>query len=186
MFTIVSVARLDWAKGYEFSIDALALVRDAGISFIYQIIGDGKYKEAIEFSVKQHGLDKCVTFVGSVPRNKVTEFLRQADIFLHLAVEEGFCNAVLEAQAIQLPVVVSDAGGLPENVDDGITGFVVPRRNSRAAADKIIELARNRDLRVRMGQAGRQRVEERFDLSSQIQKFESLYNAIMSRSEPQT
>jgi colanic acid/amylovoran biosynthesis glycosyltransferase len=101
-----------------------------------------------------------------------------ADIMVHAAVEEGFCNAVIEAQAMELPVVTSDAGGLPENVEDGVTGFVVPRRNAEAMAEKIIELARDASLRQRLGAAGRARALERFDLDRQAAAFVRLYTEL--------
>lgn len=83
--------------------------------------------------------------------------------------------AVVEAQAMQLPVVASDAGGLPENVEDGRTGFIVPRRDPVALADKLAVLATDADLRRRMGAAGRTRVENCFSLPRQIAAFDRFY-----------
>ncbi|MCG8459465.1 MAG: glycosyltransferase [Holophagales bacterium] len=105
--------------------------------------------------------------------------LRQADIFLHLAVSEGFCNAVLEAQASGVPVVASDAGGLPENVANGETGILVPAREPGAAADALARLARDPDLRRRMGEAGCRRARQHFHLETQLTAFEDLYHRVL-------
>jgi len=180
VLNILSVGRLDWAKGYEFALDAIALVRTAGIRVQYTILGEGSFKEAILFAAQQHGLLESgdVTFVGAVPREQVLNYYAKADIFLHAALEEGFCNAVIEAQAMGLPCVVSDAGGLPENVEDGITGFVVPRRNPTAMAEKLLLLVGDPEVRKQMGEAGRRRVADRFDLRDQIRKFRDFYEQL--------
>ncbi|NDJ35770.1 MAG: glycosyltransferase, partial [Chloroflexi bacterium] len=103
------------------------------------------------------------------------------DVLLHLAWSEGFGNAPLEAQAMGVPVVASDAGGLPENIADGVTGFIVPRRDPAAAAEKLALLARSPDLRARMGQAGRARVRAAFTLDRQIAAWVRLYGAVVAQ-----
>ena len=102
-------------------------------------------------------------------------------MFLHAAVSEGFCNAVLEAQAMKLPVVCSDADGLPENVADGETGFVVPRRDPQALAQKLALLANNPALRQRMGEAGRRRVLKHFQIGEQIGRFSRFYEETLAK-----
>jgi len=106
-----------------------------------------------------------------------------ADVFLHAAVSEGFCNAVLEAQAMELSVVCSDAGGLAENVSDGKSGYVTPRRCPEVVAEKLALLARDPKLRQRMGQAGRQRVMTEFGLEDQVAQFEALYANVLQTSD---
>lgn len=180
---LLSVGRLDWKKGYEFALQAGALLRARGVAFEYRIVGDGDYLEALTFCRHQLGLDDVVTFVGAIPREGVREQMQWADIFLHSAVSEGFCNAVLEAQAMQLPVVSSDADGLPENVVDGVTGFVVSRRDASAMAEKVQQLCHEPTLRQKMGQAGQERVRTLFNLPTQIEAFMALYERVegMSR-----
>ena len=82
---------------------------------------------------------------------------------------------------MEIPVVVSDAGGLPENVEDGVTGFVVPRRDPDAMAAKLIQLARDPDLCRKLGRAGRERARKHFDISKQVHEFVSLYESLASR-----
>jgi colanic acid/amylovoran biosynthesis glycosyltransferase len=179
---ILSVGRIAWAKGYEFAIDAVRQMRDAGVTVHYTILGAGPYEEAIHFAARQNGLlqNGTVTFAGAVGREATTAYYRQSDIFLHAALEEGFCNAVIEAQAMALPVVTSDANGLPENVADGVTGFVVPRRDPQALADKLLLLARDPKLRARLGQAGRERAITHFNLRNYTPQFLQLYQDVLA------
>ena len=98
-------------------------------------------------------------FLGEMPQEKILEEMRGADVFLHSAVSEGFCNAVIEAQSMGLPVVCSDAGGLPENVSDGKTGYVVPRRQPAALAEKLALLSSDPQFKdFRWGRPARERV----------------------------
>lgn len=179
---ILSVGRLEWKKGYEYALQAIRLMRDRGFDVEYHIVGDGQYLEAVAFCRHQLGLEDCVCLLGAQPRERVREQMLRADIFLHAAVSEGFCNAVLEAQAMRLPVVCSDAGGLPENVLDGVTGFVVPRRDPEALAEKLALFAADPELRWQMGQAGRERVCDRFNLGQQISAFAEFYQTVESLS----
>ncbi len=175
---IISVGRLAWAKGYEFALDAVARLRAQGVSFHYTIYGAGPYEEPVRFAIQQLGLAEHVTLAGTRRREQMPEVLAGADIMLHAALEEGFCNAVIEAQSMELPVVTSDAGGLPENVEDGVTGYVVPRRDARALAEKLSVLARDPALRATMGRAGRARALARFDLERQAEAFVRLYREL--------
>jgi colanic acid/amylovoran biosynthesis glycosyltransferase len=178
---ILSVGRLEWKKGYEFAFQAITQLLDAGVPCDYHIVGDGAYLEPLAFARHQLGLDEVVKFLGAQPREKVREELLWADLFLHAAVSEGFCNAVLEAQAMQVPVVCSDADGLSENVAHGVTGFVVPRRDPAALAERMRQLAISPELRERLGIAGRERVTHSFRLSDQVNQFEAFYQRILDR-----
>jgi glycosyltransferase involved in cell wall biosynthesis len=116
-----------------------------------------------------------VRLLGSRPREAVLDQIRAADVFVHASVSEGFSNGLLEAQAMELPAVSSDADGARENLCDGETGFVVPRRDPEALADKVLLLAREPELRLRMGRAGRRRVLKHFRPQDQTDAFLELY-----------
>lgn len=178
---ILSVGRLEWKKGYEYALQAARILDERGIPFEYQVIGDGRYREPLAFTRHELGLADRVTFLGARPHEDVVAAMNWADIFLHASVSEGFCNAVLEAQAMRLPVVASDADGLPENVADGHTGYIVPRRDPAALAEKLAALAADGDLRREMGAAGRARVENCFSLSQQIADFDRFYRDMVDR-----
>lgn len=181
---ILSVGRLDWKKGYEYALEAVRLLTEQGVHCKYRIVGDGEYLEAVAFTRHQLGLEEVVELCGALPPAGLGGELIWADLFLHSALSEGFCNAVLEAQSMMLPVVCSDAGGLSESVSDSVSGFVVPRRQPQALAEKMALLARDPELRQRMGLAGRQRVQANFSLPDQLDSFESLYRALLASHRP--
>ena len=137
---IVTAARLHWIKGLDYTLEALALVKEKGIQFHYTIIGEGLEKERLQFLVHQLELGNEVTFAGKLNPEEVKKELQKAEVYLQYSHQEGFCNAVLEAQAMGKICIVSDADGLKENVVDTITGFVIPKRNPLYLASKIMEV----------------------------------------------
>jgi glycosyltransferase involved in cell wall biosynthesis len=175
---LVSVGRLHWKKGYDYALRAVRTLLDEGKDVRYHIIGDGPHREAVVYDVHDLGLQDVVTMLGSQPATRIREEMQWADVFLHAATSEGFCYAAVEAQAMSLPVVTSDADGLPENVEDGVTGFVVPRRDAIALARGLSALACDASLRVRMGMAGRERALARFAVDTEIGGFERLYQDV--------
>ena len=176
---ILSVGRLDWRKGYDYALQAVRLLIEQGIACEYRIVGEGEYLEAVAFARHQLGLEHSVELLEAQSPPEVKKQMLWADILLHASVSEGFCNAVLESQSMELPVVCTDAGGLPENVSDNETGFVVPRRDPAQLADRMLLLARDPELRARLGNAGRRRVLARFALETQIAEFGALYNQVL-------
>lgn len=179
---IVSVGRLTWEKGYEYAMEAIRLLTGKGVRVELRIIGSGGMLESLAFARHQLGVESSIQFLGARTRAQVRQEMLAADVFLCASVSEGFGNAVIEAQGLALPVVCSDAGGLPENVSDGETGFVVPRRDAQSMAEKLAELARDPALRRRMGAAGRLRVVERFQLDDQMRAFDGLYGRVAAGS----
>ena len=177
-FRILSVGRLEWKKGYEYTLEAVKLLQERGIECEYRIIGDGSYFQQLAFACQQFGVAEQVSFLGACSPADVRNQMEWADALAHSAISEGFCNVVIEAQCMSLPVVCSDAGGLPENVQHDCTGFVVPRRSAREMADRLELLARNPELTRRMGQAGRTRAVRQFGIEKQIDQFISMYEQV--------
>lgn len=176
---ILSVGRIVWQKGYEHALEAVRLLRGAGISVEHRIVGEGRYSEAVAYARHEMGLEDSVSLLGGVSPAAVRGEMLWADVFLHSAVSEGFCNAVIEAQAMELPVVCTDASGLAENVDDGVTGFVVPRRDPESLARGVSRLVVDPSLRERLGRAGRRRVLELFRIGDQIAAFDRAYARLL-------
>jgi colanic acid/amylovoran biosynthesis glycosyltransferase len=172
---LLSVGRLHWVKGYDHLLDAIGLLRDRGLSVEHRIVGDGDLWEAMHWWRHQLDLDREVQLLGAVGPDEVADHLRWADVFVHASTSEGFCNAVLEAQAHGVPVVTSDADGLPENVVDGRTGIVVPRRDPASMSTAIAELAGDPDRRSRFGAAGAERAREEFRLDDQLDAWIDFY-----------
>jgi len=181
---ILSVGRLHWKKGHEFGLTALRALIDSGVEAHYRIIGDGPHREATLFAIHDLGLGEHVELWGAQPAETVREQLAAADVFLHPAVSEGFCVSAIEAQAMGLPVVCSDADGLRENVADGETGFVVSRRDAALLAERLATLARDGELRTRLGRGARLRATTAFDAAQQLDSFEGLYQELLATPQP--
>jgi len=182
---LLSVGRLHWKKGHEHALEAVRMLVDEGIDVTYRIAGDGESREPTQFAVRDLGLEDRVELLGARTADEVRELLAWADVFVHPSITEAFGVAVAEAQAMGLPVVCSDAGGLPENVADGITGFVVPRRDSAAIADAVRRLASDPGLRAAMGAAGRERAETLLGIEQQLDAFEQVYRTALTAPAPE-
>lgn len=178
---ILSVGRLHWKKGLTDALVAVAALVADGRPVRYRIVGEGQAEEQLRWTIDDLGLGSVVELVGRRSPDEVAAELAWADVFLHPSHTEGFANAVLEAQAMALPVVCSDAEGLPENVVDGRTGLVVPRRQPDALAAAIGRLAESPERRLSMGRAGRRRVLDRFTVDGQIDAFIDFFAAAIDR-----
>ena len=173
---LITVARLHWKKGLEYTFHALKHLKDLGINFHYTIIGQGGERERLVFAAHQLDILDCLTFTGKLNHTEVKEQLEQADIYLQYSIQEGFCNSVLEAQAMGLLCVVSNAEGLSENVLHNKTGWVVPKRRPKLLADKIMDVIElSSDEKVRIRKHAVDRVRSDFNLQGQNQKFLEFY-----------
>lgn len=178
---LLSVGRLVWKKGHEYAVEALAKLVEQGIEAELRIIGAGPQDRAIRFAAFDLGVLDRVTLLGSKPRKEVRAEMRKADAFVMASLSEGFGISALEAQAMKLPVVCSDAEGLPENVQDMVTGFIVPRRNSELLTERLAILALDPEMRQLMGEAGRERVSHYFRVDQEVDAFERLYSETIDR-----
>jgi glycosyltransferase involved in cell wall biosynthesis len=103
------------------------------------------------------------------------------DVFVLCSLTEGLGTSILDAMAASKPVVGTRAGGIPEVIDDGVTGFVVPPRDDKAQAEAIQAQQRDQKLRERMGEAGRKRVAERFSVERMVAGTAAVYARLASR-----
>lgn len=173
---VAMVGALMWRKSYEHALTALAEVRDRGVPVSLTIAGDGIDRERVEWTIRDLALDEQVRLLGPVDHGRIGALLRASDVLLHTSVSEGIANAVLEAMSAGLGVIVWDAGGMAEAIDDGVDGRLVPARSVEATRDAIIELAGDRALVERLGTGGRARVERDFDVSTRASAYLDLYD----------
>ena len=173
---IVTVARLHWIKGLDYTLEALKLLKTNGINFEFTVIGDGNDYERLIYASYQLGIKDDVHFVGMKTPQEIKQILKESDIYLQYSIHEGFCNALIEAQAMGLLCIVSDGGALPENILHEKTGWIVPKRNPHALAKqimKIIDFPENK-LRQISGSAI-DRVKREFTLQKQKSEFIKFY-----------
>ncbi|MGI6394841.1 MAG: glycosyltransferase [bacterium] len=180
---IGTVKLLEKKYGINYLIEAFSDVsgKHPDIPLKLLIVGGGSEKESLEKMVENLGLKEKVHFTGMVPHNSVQLYHKIIDVFAALSIydSESFGVAIVEAGACENPVVVSDAGGLPEVVDDGVTGFVVERKNSSATAKELEKLVIDEELRSRMGTAGRKRVEKLYDWKENVLQMLEIYKNIV-------
>lgn len=173
---ILTVARLHWIKGLEYTLEALADLKRQGVRFKYTLIGSGGERERLLFAAHQLGISNDIIFTGKLSHKAVKNSMEKTDIYLQYSIQEGFCNAVLEAQAMGLLCVVSDADGLRENVIHGETGWVVPKRQPELLAEqikKIIDLSQDTKQVIRNQAIFR--VQQHFNLVIQQKAFLNFY-----------
>jgi colanic acid/amylovoran biosynthesis glycosyltransferase len=168
---LLSVARLVEKKGVEYAIRAVARLRDATERRIeYRILGDGPLRRELEELVRELGVGDSVRLVGETDARGVREAMLDSDIFVAPSVVaedgdmEGVPVSIMEAMASRLPVVSTLHSGIPELVHDGVSGLLVPERDSAGLARALARLADDAGLRRRMGMAGRHAVERGYDL----------------------
>lgn len=172
----MTTGRLHWIKGYVQVIEALAILDKHGIDFTYNIIGEGKDYERIAFAAFQMGIIEKVNFLGKLPHEEIIQRLKEASIYIQYSYHEGFCNAVLEAQAMGKLCIVSDGGGLPENVLHGQTGWVVPKYAPNALAQTISKVvALSPEDKTTISQNAQNRVKEEFNIEKQQREFLEFY-----------
>jgi glycosyltransferase involved in cell wall biosynthesis len=138
-----------------------------------QLIGEGPERVALEAHAERLGLAGCVQLCGLTA--DVGERLRAADLFVLPSRAEGLSNALLEAMAHGLPVVVSDVPGNVDVVDDGVDGLVSPVGDPAALADRLEQLVADEPLRRRLGTAARAKIEAVYDLELVVDSYEALY-----------
>jgi glycosyltransferase involved in cell wall biosynthesis len=173
---IITVARLHPIKGLEFCIESMFLLKEKGIKFHYTIVGDGIEKNNLLKLIEKLDLNIEISLTGKLSPIEVKNQLQQSNLYLQYSNEEGFCNALIEAQATGLISVVSDAEGLMENIVNFETGFVVPKKNPVLLANKIIETSKlTFEKKTQMSQNAIQRVKNEFEIEKQIEKFVDFY-----------
>ena len=175
---IVTIARLNWIKGIDVAISAMKILKEKNIDFIYKIIGSGSIKEQerYQYQVYQLGLKKEVLFLGKLTHSETIQELNEATIYLQPSLNEGFCNAVLEAQSLGKLCVASDVGGLPENITDIKTGWLVPKSNPKALADKIMEVVHLPESKKQeIAKNAQERVKKQFTIEQQQKQFLEFY-----------
>jgi glycosyltransferase involved in cell wall biosynthesis len=129
---------------------------------LLHIVGGGPDRQILEREVAQRGLQERVILHGFTPQDKLETLYRQADIFALPSFAEGVPGVLMEAMALAIPCVSTWVAGIPELIRSGIDGLLVPPSDTEAFADAIRQLVTDPDLRLRIGQAGRQRVLEKF------------------------
>jgi glycosyltransferase involved in cell wall biosynthesis len=180
---IVCVASLDEYKGQRYLVEACARLREAGRDVTCTLVGEGDRRPDLRRLVSVMGLHEVVRFAGARPRNEVKSILAGADVVAQPSVVtrtgkmEGLPVVLMEALAMERPVVATGISGIPELVEDGVTGLLVPQGDAAALAAAIAGLADDPALGARLAAAGRWRVRERHDQRRNVAALHDLLSA---------
>ncbi|NJM65466.1 MAG: colanic acid biosynthesis glycosyltransferase WcaL [Acaryochloris sp. RU_4_1] len=179
---ITTVARLIEKKGIEYGIRAIAKLQQQYPNLKYRIIGEGDLRDRLEHFMSELEVENRVELLGWKAQNEVIEILNQSHLLLAPSVtgrkgdQEGIPVAIMEAMAMGLPVISTQHSGIPELVEDGVSGFLVPERDADAIAEKLAALMENPDLCLRMGKAGRSCVETHYSIKQLTQQLIDIYH----------
>jgi len=187
---VAVVARLGAVKGIEYFLEAAGGLVQRFPHARFAIVGGGTfvnngrstprdYRRELEAMAQRLGLGERVVFTGA--RNDVADVLSQVVVSVLPSLSEGVPNTVLESMAAGVPVVATRVGGIPEAVEDGESGLLVPARDPAALARAIGRLLEDHDLARRLGQAGRRRVAQHFNLEHSVRQTEALYGRLLER-----
>ena len=174
---ILTVGRLHWKKGIVRTLEALSKLKDKNIEFTYTIVGSGDDYERISYAILDLELTNYVKLVGKKTKEELIQIYKKSDIYIQYSISEGFCNSVLEAQAMGLLCIVSNAEGLPENIENNTTGWLVNSLEAPKLASKIIEVLNLTEQEKELIRSNaRKRVLNYFSLEKQKEAFKSFYS----------
>jgi glycosyltransferase involved in cell wall biosynthesis len=185
---MLCVARLIEQKGLIYLLKACRLLADKGYAFTCEIIGGPEsslfmnYYVALKKLHRNLALEDRVFFLGTQPFERVLEKYRETDIFVlpSVVAQDGSRditpNVLIEAMAMKLSVVSTTVTGIPEIVEDGVSGILVPPNDESALAEAVIKLVQDGNLRKWLGENARKRIEEKFDISKNISRYIDLFS----------
>jgi glycosyltransferase involved in cell wall biosynthesis len=182
---LLFVGRLAAVKGLPVLLETLASLRADRPDVVLTIAGDGPDRARLEGQARELGIASNVRFLGYQSQAQVRELLmRETDVFAMASFAEGVPVVLMEAMAAGVPVVATRIAGVPELVEDGISGFLVPPGNCEALAERISALLDDPALRQRFGRAGRAEVEAEFNAATEARRLcQILTSALEGRTE---
>ncbi|MFT3921390.1 MAG: glycosyltransferase [Myxococcales bacterium] len=179
---VVMVGRFVEKKGFEYGIRAFAKALARGVRAELVIAGGGERQAQLEALIREQGLSDYARFAGVLPSKEIASLLSESDVLLAPSVvdrdgdRESGVIALKEASACELAVIGTYHGGIPEIIDDGETGFLVPERDVERLADRLYRVLADRALCERMGVAGRAKMEREYDLKDVVDELEERYD----------
>jgi glycosyltransferase involved in cell wall biosynthesis len=179
---VAVIAILEPRKGHQVLLESIYLLSSSnkidGENFLLVIEGEGDLSEEIEQNIARMKISHLVKMVGKV--ENIYDFIVKSDIvILPSLYQEDFPNVILEAMALSKPVIATRVGGIPEQVVDGITGYLVAPNNPLGLAESILSLLNNHELRVQMGVNGYRRFIDNFTAERAIERYLEEYDWLL-------
>ncbi|MFH1245579.1 MAG: glycosyltransferase family 4 protein [Candidatus Omnitrophota bacterium] len=176
---IGTVARLSSVKGQRYLISAMERIHKENPAVQLLLVGDGPEKNKLTQMVEDLGLEKNIFFVPATLDTSMP--LSLMDVFVFPSLLEGLGLAIIEAQAMGVPVVATDVGGIYTLVKDGVNGFLVPPKDSKALAQAILKLLKDKELAGTFSQRAREQAKQRFNLHQMTAEIEKVYLEVRGR-----
>jgi glycosyltransferase involved in cell wall biosynthesis len=183
---VAFVGRLDAVKGVTLLLDAFAKVRARHPAVRLTVAGDGPARERLEVQARDLGLSPVVAFGGYLDEAAVARLLGTADVLVLPSFAEGLPVVLMEAMASRIPVIATQVAGVPELVQDGVSGFIVPPGDVDSLSNRLEQLLSDPALCARMGEAGRRRVEAAHDIRVEVAWLLSLFAGTGQGLRPET
>jgi glycosyltransferase involved in cell wall biosynthesis len=180
-YHFLALGRFVGKKGYGYLLEACGMLRDVGIDFRLTLAGDGPRGMLLRKQARSLRIADRVQFPGFLSYDKVPEAISSADIFIMPSIihssgdRDGIPTVIMESLMHRVPVIATDVSGIPEVIENGVTGLLIPEKNSRAIADAVIEMTRSREAAIKMAEQGRARVLKMFDPEKNHQKVLQIY-----------
>lgn len=176
-FTVLCVGRLTPAKGQHVLLEACARLRDCGHALRLVIVGTGPDEASLHASVKTLGIQDMVTFTGAQNQEQVRAWYRDCDVFVLPSFAEGVPVVLMEAMASGVPCVTTRITGIPELIRDGTDGLLVTPSDVQELAERLVTLQDDPDLRRELGEAGRRRVAQAYNLPLNVARLGDIFTA---------
>jgi len=171
-----TVANLVKVKGHKYLVEAMLKVKQKFPETKLLLVGEGPLRGKLERLTKAFDLQNEIIFLGF--RRDIPEILATLDIFVSVSVKEGLGVSLLEASSYGVPIVAGNVGGIPEIVQDGVTGFLVPPRDSEALAEKIIHVLDHPQEARKMGENAREKIKNHFSVQDMTRSYTRLYQSM--------
>ena len=168
---LLYVGRLAAMKGLPVLFEALSQLRERYPDLTLTVVGDGQERGEIEASAQHLGISTIVNFVGYKSQTEVREYLQETDIFILPSFAEGVPVVLMEAMAAGVPVLTTRIAGVPELVEHGVSGWLVPPGDMQALAEGLAMLVNDVDRRKRLGEAGRAKIASEFNVETEVKKL---------------
>jgi len=184
---LLCVASLQEYKGQRYLIKACSILRKQGLDFECRLVGRGRDQPKLEQQIVESGLSDRVHLLGPKSQDEVADLVASADVFVLPSVVqsngkmEGIPVVLMEAMASELPVVSTQISGIPELIEDGVSGLLIPPRDARALADALSALYHNRVKAAAMGRRGREKVLAEFILADNVTHLSELFSTHIHR-----
>ena len=187
---ILFVAQLSERKGAPVLVQACRVLTGRGVAFRCTIVGDGPQRPLLEQLIEQHGLQERVELAGALPQERVRKYLERADLFVLPCITardgdmDGIPVSLMEAMAMEIPVVSTTVSGIPELIENEQSGLLVAEKDVTALADGLQRLLADEARRVRLGKAGRQKIIREFNVHQNADPLAMLFESYLT--EPET